>query len=527
MGLHILVIEDEPLIADFLVRGLREEGFAVEHAADGESGLHALSTREWDAVLLDWWLPVLDGLTVLQRYRAIGGAAPILFLTARDAVSDRVRGLDGGADDYLCKPFSFEELLARLRSLTRRRERTSGTVLSFQDVSVDLATHRAERAGQRLDLTAKEQMLLVFFLRHAGEVLSKTRIYEQVWDERFDGLSNTLEVHVMELRRKLEAHGPRLLHTLRGRGYMFGLPEPEERPHDSHRPIIAFLSGGLGVVLVGFSAAVLVLAQIYLDRQLDERLQSVLQTLLAVAEVEAGGIEWEPKDRLLQVGACPRERSSGPFMRATVACLMARLACGTRTRFGGELPAPQVTEGRLPEGVLGEDRRGWRHTLNADASTPMQPSAKPIYPRLVFTVAASEKPLHVLLERLAATLMIASVGIWMAALVVGRRLCRRAPRPVVAMADQARAMTIERSGERLDVPPSQDELAALGRSFNGLLDRLHEALRAQRRFTGDASHQLRTPLAALLGQVEVALRTRVRRMNIAKHSCTCISRSDI
>jgi two-component system copper resistance phosphate regulon response regulator CusR len=173
-------------------------------------------------VLLDWWLPVEDGLSLLRRFRQIDTATPVLFLTARDAVSERVRGLDAGADDYLCKPFAFEELLARVRALTRRRERAGDTRLHHDDVCFDLATHRAERAGHVLDLTAKEEALLVFFLRHAGEALSRTRIYENVWDERYDGLSNTLEVHVMELRRKLEARGPRLIHTLRGRGYVFG-----------------------------------------------------------------------------------------------------------------------------------------------------------------------------------------------------------------------------------------------------------------------------------------------------------------
>ena len=233
MGIRILVIEDEAPIADFLVRGLREEGFTVEHAADGDAGWHALSTGSWDLVLLDWWLPGADGLSLLRRFRQAGRDTPVLFLTARDAVSDRVRGLDGGADDYLCKPFAFSELLARVRALTRRRERGTDTVLRGADVTVDLATHRAERAGHGLDLTAKEQALLVFFLRHPGEVLSRTRIYEHVWDERYDGLSNTLEVHVMELRRKLEARGPRLIHTLRNRGYVFGdLPgtEPKARP---------------------------------------------------------------------------------------------------------------------------------------------------------------------------------------------------------------------------------------------------------------------------------------------------------
>jgi two-component system copper resistance phosphate regulon response regulator CusR len=136
-----------------------------------------------------------------------------------------VRGLDGGADDYLCKPFAFEELLARVRSLARRQERKPGTVLRYADVSMDLATQRVERAGRRLELTAKEQSLLILFLRHPGEVLSRTRIYEQVWDERYDGISNTLEVHIMELRRKLEAFGPRLIHTVRGRGYVLSARE--------------------------------------------------------------------------------------------------------------------------------------------------------------------------------------------------------------------------------------------------------------------------------------------------------------
>src|SRR5215472_3221797 len=160
MGIRILVIEDEDEIADFLVRGLREESFAVERAADGEEAWHYLSTRAWDVVLLDWWLPGVDGITLLKRFRQTNRTTPVLFLTARDAVSDRVRGLDVGADDYLCKPFAFEELLARVRALVRRREQGSGSILSFRDVSIDLAAQRAERAGHPLDLTAKEQALL-------------------------------------------------------------------------------------------------------------------------------------------------------------------------------------------------------------------------------------------------------------------------------------------------------------------------------------------------------------------------------
>ena len=226
MGIRILVVEDDEEIADFVVRGLREEGYTVEHAADGESGWHMLQAGEWDLVVLDWWLPGPDGLTLLKRFRQSGRESPVLLLTARDAVSDKVRGLDHGADDYLCKPFDYEELLARVRALSRRQAKVSGTILKHADLTLDLVTHRAERAGRRIDLKAKEQALLVFFLRHPDEVLTRTRIYEHVWDERYNGLSNTLEFHVMELRKKLEAHGPRLIHTLRGRGYRFGV-DPE------------------------------------------------------------------------------------------------------------------------------------------------------------------------------------------------------------------------------------------------------------------------------------------------------------
>ena len=225
MSIRVLVIEDEQAIADFVIRGLREEGLAAEHAASGTAAWRELEASPWDVVLLDWWLPGMDGLSLLRRFRQSGHTTPVLFLTARDAVSDRVQGLNSGADDYLCKPFAFSELLARVRALARRPVGRGTNELLYDNVRLDLATQRAERGGERLELTAKEYLLLAFLLRHAGEVLTRTRIYEQVWEDNYDGLSNTLEVHVMELRRKLEAHGPRLIHTLRGRGYRFGTEE--------------------------------------------------------------------------------------------------------------------------------------------------------------------------------------------------------------------------------------------------------------------------------------------------------------
>ncbi|MGV3608043.1 MAG: response regulator transcription factor [Planctomycetaceae bacterium] len=227
MPFRILFVEDDAEIAEFVAQGLREEGLLVTIAADGSAGRDEMESSQWDLIVLDWWLPKCEGITLLKRFREAGHSIPVLFLTARDAVSQRVEALNAGADDYLCKPFAFEELLARVHALLRRLPSSNDAVLKYSDIVLTLAMNRVERAGQPLQLTAREQTLLHFFLRHPGEVLSRTRLYEHVWQERFDGLSNTLEVHIMELRRKLEAYGPRVIQTVRGRGYM--LVGPEEK----------------------------------------------------------------------------------------------------------------------------------------------------------------------------------------------------------------------------------------------------------------------------------------------------------
>jgi DNA-binding response OmpR family regulator len=225
--LHILLIEDETRIAEFLVRGLAEEGYRIRHVASGNLGWPELQRGGWDLVILDWRLPGEDGIQLLRRFRQLDRRTPVLFLTARDAVSERVEGLDAGADDYLCKPFSFAELLARIRALLRRQQSNSGLILEYGDIQVDLRSQRATRAGHLLDLTAKECSLLVCFLHHPRTVLTRSRLYETVWGDQYDGQSNTLEVHIKELRRKLEQFGPRVLQTRRGQGYVLeAMPAP-------------------------------------------------------------------------------------------------------------------------------------------------------------------------------------------------------------------------------------------------------------------------------------------------------------
>jgi two-component system copper resistance phosphate regulon response regulator CusR len=227
MGNHILLVEDEANIADYLLIGLREEGYEVEHAADGRSAWRLLQAGLWDVVLLDWSLPGQDGLELLRLFRAQDRRTPVLFLTARDQVRFRVQALDQGADDYLCKPFDLDELLARIRALIRRSESHADARLIHGDLTIDLAEQRAVRTGRPLDLTAKELGVLIFFIRNPGRALARNLIYEHVWNEPYDAQSNTLEMHIVELRRKLEALGPRIIHTLRGRGYYCG-----DRPGD-------------------------------------------------------------------------------------------------------------------------------------------------------------------------------------------------------------------------------------------------------------------------------------------------------
>jgi len=219
--MKILVVEDEKKTAAYLKKGLGEQGFLVDVAADGEEGLYLARTHEYDALVLDVMLPRADGWTVAAELRRHRNQTPIVFLTARDGVEDRVKGLNLGADDYLVKPFAFSELLARIRSVLRRAPPRQLEVLVEADLELDLLRHKAVRGGKRLGLTPKELALLSLFLRRKGEVLSRTLIAEQIWDMNFDSGTNVVDVHVRRLRSKVDDPFERkLIHTVRGAGYV-------------------------------------------------------------------------------------------------------------------------------------------------------------------------------------------------------------------------------------------------------------------------------------------------------------------
>jgi heavy metal response regulator len=219
--MRILVVEDEVKIAQFIKRGLKEEGYAVDVAEDGEAGHFMLSSNEYDAIILDLMLPKIDGLALCRTLRKEGNQTPIIMLTAKDTVKDKVKGLDSGADDYLPKPFAFEELLARVRVLLRKKDSRVQTQLKVEDLVLDLLTHKVTRGDREIELTVKEYALLEYLMRNAGNIVTRTMISEHVWDINFDTFTNVIDVYINYLRNKIDSgFADKMIHTVRGKGYL-------------------------------------------------------------------------------------------------------------------------------------------------------------------------------------------------------------------------------------------------------------------------------------------------------------------
>ena len=224
--MRILIVEDEKKMASFLERGLKEEHYTVDIAYDGEKGWEYAMTNDYDLLILDWMLPKMSGVELCHKFRKEGKITPVLILTAKDSVEDKIKGLDQGADDYLTKPFSFEELLARIRALLRRPPHiTDKTVLQCANLKLDLIKRQSWAGEQEISLSQKEFALLEFLMRHAGEVVSRTAIAEHVWDLHFDPMSNTIDVYINFLRKKIgETPSKSKIETIRGTGYRLACP---------------------------------------------------------------------------------------------------------------------------------------------------------------------------------------------------------------------------------------------------------------------------------------------------------------
>jgi two-component system copper resistance phosphate regulon response regulator CusR len=230
--MRVLLVEDDARIARFVSQGLREQSYAVDMTGDGDDALYKASVNDYDAVILDVMLPGRDGFEVCRKLRSTGSNVPVIMLTARDAVQDRITGLDSGADDYLTKPFAVSELLARLRALLRRGHVVRPATLNIADLVIDTRAHLVKRGNLSIELTAKEYALLEYLARERGRVLGRAEIAEHVWDENFDPFSNLIDVNINRLRRKIDnGFTPPLIHTRRGEGYMLAAPEDLKGDH--------------------------------------------------------------------------------------------------------------------------------------------------------------------------------------------------------------------------------------------------------------------------------------------------------
>jgi len=287
-----LLVEDELSAARMLAKGLREQAYAVDVATDGEEALYQASINDYDLVILDVMLPLKDGFEVCRQMRAGGSAVPVLMLTARDNVADRITGLDTGADDYLSKPFDFHELLARVRALLRRGPVLRTETIQLADLTIDTQAQRVRRAGRIVELTGKEYALLDYLARHTDRVVGRAEIAEHVWDEHFDPLSNLIEVYIQRLRRKIdEGRSCKLLRTIRGGGYMLSSGETD-------------YVGVLSVILIAFSVAIYIFVERSLYERLDASLYSTRKRYRSRWSIKARTGKYEVKPRQRRFKNC-------------------------------------------------------------------------------------------------------------------------------------------------------------------------------------------------------------------------------
>ena len=459
--MRIFVVEDQPEMNALLVKQLKAAGYSVDSCLTGTDALDYMAGGEYDAVVLDIMLPGVDGLEVLRRRRAAGDKTPVLLLTARDGIEDRVRGLDSGADDYLVKPFALQELLARLRVLIRRRADQVSDVITVGDLQVDCIARRASRGGQGIALSAKEFAVLEYLARNAGVVLSRERISQGVWNYDYEGGSNVVDVYIRYLRKKIdEGREPKLIHTVRGVGYLFM------------------------VLLTGLSLGFLFHAGA------QSRRQTTLDRMQTMAE--ASRKELEAKDGELEIDRDLEAFDDGVYLS---------LYDTAGVPLYGFVPREFDNSVIFDDGSLRTVESGGHSWYLYDEQITVEDYG-PVWVRSIAAADAFNSTLGTLGKT---ALLVLPVFVVLAA-VCGYLLTRRAFAPVRQITQTARE--IGEGGDlsrRIGLTGRKDEIHTLAAEFDAMFARLEQAFDREKQFTDDASHELRTPTAVILSQSEYAL----------------------
>ncbi len=496
--MRVLVVEDDLRMARVLRRGLAEEGHAVDVAGSGPDGLWLATENPYAAVVLDIMLPGFDGIEVCRRLRASGRWMPVLMLTARDGVGDRVRGLDAGADDYLVKPFSLLELAARLRALARRDGRPRPVLLAESGLRLDPAAKRAWRDGTELRLSPKEFSLLELFLRHPGVVLTRSQIIDAVWDFAYDGASNVVDQYVTYLRRKVDVpFGRHDIETVRGMGYRLRRAE-RELPMPVRLRLALLFAAALTVVYA--------LGAWLLVSRLGAAVLHTMDTQLSAQVSQAA--RYLPPDE----GGGPRPAATGGLATGTAVVQVIDSSGRVRGTSSGAESGPLLTGREL------QQARRVRITVTQTAEDERERLvAGPLagHPGWVAVAVASLGPADATLGDVTAGLVTGGAAFIMIASLGAYGLARAALSPVERLRREAAAISERDPASRLQVPRTRDEIAALAETMNGLLARLQAALARQRAFVADASHELRTPFAVLGGELELAARPGRSRAELA------------
>ena len=487
--MRVLVVEDEPKMAGLVKRGLEEEGIAVDVSGRGEDAVWMAGSTEYDVVVLDVMLPGLDGFEVCRRLRADEVWTPVLMLTARDAVEDRVAGLDGGADDYLVKPFSFDELLARLRALARRGSAERPAVLEAGDLRLDPATRRASRGDVEIALSQKEYALLETLMRRPGVALSRLQLLEHAWDDTYENRSNVIDVYIRYLREKIDRpFGTDTIETVRGVGYRL---RRMSRIPIRIRLTLAFVLA-LGVVMAALGWIVYSRFEDSLNDNTDRALRSRATDIAALIERSGPRIPGARGERFIE-----SEESFTQILDDEGTIVDATSRASSRALLTPDEVRRVQEEGSLT--LSGQDV--------VEEGDPARLFAVPVSGyTLVVGQATDDNE-----ESLTTLRLLLGIGLPIAlilASLAGYAVAAAALRPVEAMRRKAAEVSDDRPGEQLPIPPADDEIRRLGETLNAMLARLEAALERERGFVADASHELRTPLASLKTELELALRAR-------------------